>query len=227
MLADFSFDYTAFYEKLLNASRVGFQSLKDRHRNETFYCFAYYSHGSYSFLYSAASTEEGLTRVAQNYIDEYPQWYSKATLDEMRVDLRHNIADSPLMADMPLISPLFEEICELAYARHIRLHEIWSQVADAHGYDEAFDLIEPHQQQFLETSISALRRLDKEGMFGVGGVREHVVLNFLTGDQSEYEMLTNAAAVNPPHIVERYKTELQAGWAMSKVIDSRQASDNK
>jgi hypothetical protein len=227
MLAEFSFDYAAFYEKLLNASRAGFQLLKDRHGNETFYCFAYYSHGSYSFLYSAASTEEGLTRVAQRYIDENPQWYGKATLDEMRVDLRHSIADSPLMADAPLILPIFEEINDLADARHIRLHEIWSQVADAYGYDEADDLIKPHQQQFLETCFSALRRLDKEGLFGMGTVREHVVLNFLMGDQSEYEMLTYAAAVNPLPIVERYKTELQAGWAMSEVVHSRHSFDNK
>ena len=74
MLEDFIFDYSGFYERLLLASCKGFQLLKDRHADETFYCFAFYSHGSRSFLYSAASTEEGLTRVAQRYIDT---WYRR------------------------------------------------------------------------------------------------------------------------------------------------------
>ncbi len=213
MLEDFIFDYSDFYERLLLASRKGFHLLKDRHTGETFYCFAFYSHGSHSFLYPAASTEEGLSHVAQSYIDTYPDRYGRFTLAEMRTRLRHSIADSPLN-DPPLILPVFQEICDLAEARSTGLFEVWSQLSNEYGEDRAFEWVEPHDKKFLETCFAVLRQLEKEGMFGTQQDRERVILNFLTGDQSSQELLTYAAVLNPPHIVERYRTEWLAGLAL-------------
>jgi uncharacterized protein DUF4303 len=213
MLEDFVFDYSDFYERLLLASREGFQLLKDRHTNETFYCFAFYSHGSGSFLYPAASTEEGLTRAAQRYIDTHLERYGKFTLAEMRTRLRHSIADSPLN-DSTLMLPVFQEICDLAEARSTGLFEVWSRLSDKFGDDKAFELVEPHDRQFLETCFAVLRQLETEGMFGTPQHRERVILNFLTGDQSTEELLTYAAALNPLHIVERYRAEWLAGLAI-------------
>jgi hypothetical protein len=222
MLENFVFDYSDFQKKLLAVSQQGFQLLKDRHKNETFYCFAFYSHGSLSFLYPAASSEEGLTRVAQHYINHHPKPYGQVSLADMRTSLRHSIADSPLN-EPDLMLPIFEEVCDLAWKRSSELNDIWSNLADQIGEDPAFELIQPHEDQFMETCFSVLRQLDGEGMFGTGLEREHVVLNFLMGDQSEFE--TSALAVNPKHIVERYLAEIQAGYAIAKRIHSDRYND--
>lgn len=149
MLADFAFDYSHFYVALLDASRKGFNLLKELHLGETFYCFALYSHGSYGFVYTTGNTEEALMRTAQAYVNQ-PNWSHYATLDEMRTMLRHHIGDSPLLDHYLLLEPFFQEVFELAEARSNQLHDIWVQLAHEIGDDKAFEMIEPHQQQFLE-----------------------------------------------------------------------------
>lgn len=216
-LEDFRFDYDVFYEKLLIVSRQGFQLIKERYPNESFYCFAFYSHGDRSFIYTAASTEEGLTRVAQRYIKDYPQWYGQATLEEMRAQLRHSVADSPVH-EPQLIEPLFQEINDLLWTRSDMLFEIWSRLADEIGYEKAFNLRAPHDQQFLNVCFAVLKKLDAEGVFGKGPIRQNVVLNFVMGDQSEEKMLSYAAEVNPVYIVQRYQAELEVGYQMYEQI---------
>jgi hypothetical protein len=210
MLDNFAFDYKGFYEKLLRASRQSFQLIKDRYPNDTFYCFAFFSHGSYSFVHTAASSEEGLTREAQDYVDRFPESWGQFSLTDVRLSLRHSLPGSPLLeADITL--SIFEEVCDLAWERSDALQEIWSSLADELGNDEAFRLVKPHKDQFLDTCFNVLRKLDSERMFGTGLARERVLLNFLMGDQGNYERLTNAHALNPKHIVERYQAEIEAG----------------
>lgn len=217
MLEHFEFDYTDFYMKLLAASRRGFQTLKDHHAGETFYCFAFYSHGSHSFLYSAASSEEGLTHVAQHYINQYPEMYGHIPIHDMRTMLRHNIADSPL-TQPGLMLPIFEEVCELTEKRSNTLHNIWSSLFDKLGANAAFQFTRPHYDQFLDTCFLVLRQLDRAGCFGSGSARDRVLLNFSMGDQSEEEYIHYASAVNPNHIVERYKSELLAATEIGKRV---------
>ena len=135
MLADFNFDYVTLYEKLLNASRAGFQLLKERYTGEKFYCFALFAHPTKSFIYTTGNTEEGLTRTAQHYLS-YPQWVAGGTLDEMRIFLRHHVGDFPsILNDYELFEPIFAEIFEITEARSSVLFEIWSQLAEEVGQD--------------------------------------------------------------------------------------------
>ena len=217
MLESFEFDYANFYEKLLLASRQSFKLLKDRHANETFYCFAFVSHPDHGYVFAAASTEEGLTKVAKHYIDHYPERYGKVPLADMRTSLRHSIADSPVY-EIDLIVPIFAEVNRIASIRSHALQEIWSELSDEYGEEKADQLVQPHEVQFLDTCFAILKQLDSEGVFAVGAAREHVVVLFDEGDQTDEVKLTYAFVVNPNNIAKRYGAEVQAGRKMDQQI---------
>jgi hypothetical protein len=207
------FDDDQLKRLLLRESREGFKRIKQQYSDQAFYCFALYSHGSYSFAYTVASSEEGLTCIAERYlarnIVENWRWYDGLSLEQMRTMLRHSISDSPLH-DGKLADTLFKEVCELAEERSTALFNLWCEIANQSGDQKAFAAVQPYNQQFLNMCFDVLRQLDEEGLFGCGKQRGRVVVNFLTSDQNREEMLTNAKALNPPSVVKRYERELDA-----------------
>jgi len=211
MLEGFTFDYDAFFQELLNASRQGFQVLKERYAGETFYSFGYYSHGSRSFVWAVANTEEELTRVAQFYSREHPELYENVPLADMRTMLRHSISDY-LLNQPGLMMPIFDEVCRIAGRRSFELRGIYVQLSEKFGEDKAFEVTQPEDQRFLNTCFAVLKQLESEGMFGLGAQRESVILNYLMGDMSEEEMFEYASLLNSETVVERYKAELEMGY---------------
>src|ERR1044071_9258600 len=132
----FDFNDDELKRLLLNASREGFNRIKQQYLGESFYCFALYSHGSYSFVYTVASTEEGLNCIAERYlarnIVENWRWYDGLSLEQMQTMLRHSISDSPLH-DGRLAETLFKEVCELTEERSTDLFNWWCEIANQSG----------------------------------------------------------------------------------------------
>jgi hypothetical protein len=64
-----------------------------------------------------------------------------------------------------------------------------------------------------------LKTLDGEGLFGVGGVRERVVLNILMGDEDGH-YLVYGQALNPPATFRRFLSEL----VRAQLIPSEEAA---
>jgi hypothetical protein len=220
MAEPFVFDDDKLKALLLSKSRDGFNQIKQQYASEDFYCFALYSHGSYSFAYTVASTEEGLTRAAERYlarnIVENWHWFDDLSLEQMRTMLRHSIADSPLH-DGTLAETLFKEVCELAETRSNDLFNLWCEIANEQNEKAAFKAVKPYDKQFLDMCFDVLRQLDREGLFGTGEQRQHIVVNLLMADQSREDMLNYAKALNSQSVLKRYETELDAAAS----IDSR------
>jgi hypothetical protein len=193
-----NFDWTHFRELTLAAARTAFVDIQRQHSDETFYAFALYTSGNYSYLLTTSNTEEGLTRAAEFYLANYSNSYKQLTLDEMRLSLR----DSP--CDWAYHCPydydaLFEEICEMASS----LQEV-AQEADN---DDVFQEVD---QQFETMCLDILRQLDSEGVFGTGEGRRRVRLNLLMGDQSNGQRQYYASQLNPPEVTKQYQAELGA-----------------
>ena len=206
-----AFDDEILKKLLLETSRKGFCRIKQQYSDEHLYCFALYSHGSYSFVYTAASSEEGLTRAAEKHmtldVAENHGWFNGLNLDQVRMMLRHNIGDSPLH-EPTIAESLFKVVCDLTEIRSNILFNKWCEVANEGTEEAAFAAVQPQNQQFLDICFDVLRQLDREGLFGKGKQRQRVVLNFLTAGQSREEMVSYARALNPPAVVKRYVKEL-------------------
>jgi hypothetical protein len=149
----FTFDDDKLKQLLLSAAREGFGTLKQQYADEKLYCYALYSHESYSFVYTAASSEQGLTRAAEKHMAqdraEHRNWFNGLTLDQVRAVLRHNIGDSALLAPS-IAATLFKEVCDLAETRSMLLFNEWSEVANRVSEEAAFAAIQPHNQQFVD-----------------------------------------------------------------------------
>lgn len=208
----FAFDDEILKKLLLETSRKGFCQLKQKYSDEHIYCFALYSHGSYSFVYTAASSEEGLTRSAEKHMAhdmaENHGWFNGLSLDQVRMMLRHNIGDSPLH-EPTIAETLFKIVCDLTEVRSNTLFNKWCDIANEVSEKAAFDAVKPYNQTFLDMCFDVLRQLDHEGLFGKGRQRQRVVVNFLTAGQSRTEMVSYARALNPPAVVKRYESELE------------------
>src|ERR1041385_125989 len=176
------FDDEILKSLLLDRARKGFCSIKQQYADEHLYCFALYSHGSYSFVYTAASSEEGLTRTAEKHmahdLDGNHGWFNGLTLEQVRMMLRHNIGDSPLH-EPSVAETLFKVVCDLTEIRSNVLFNKWCEIANEKNEQSAFEAIQPQNQQFIDMCFEVLRQLDREGLFGKGKQRQKVVVNFL------------------------------------------------
>lgn len=204
----FSFDDDKLKNLLLSTAREGFCKLKRQFSDEKFYCFALYSHESYSFVYTAVSSEQGLTRAAEKHVAhakaENQNWFNGLNLDQVRAVLRHDIADSAIQAPVAI----FKEVCELAETRSTLIYNKWCEIANRAGEQAAFEAVRPHNQKFLDMCFDVLHKLDREGLFGKTRQRHRVVVNFLTASQSRDEMVCYARSLNPPAVAKRYEQEL-------------------
>ncbi len=200
------FDAVLFREKLLIASRQGFETLKQVHANESVYCYAYCTNGSLGYVIPILGTEEALTRRAIKYLDDEKRECSN--LAQARAEIRHNPGDLAAQTSVDLENDLFREICEMTHQRSTALFEAWSLIGEKHGEDAANTATEPYYFQFIDLCYSVLKQLDREGVFGTGIQREKVIVNFLFDDQDIESMIKSAQELNPASVVEKYKAEL-------------------
>src|ERR1035437_7773190 len=115
-----------------------------KHPNHTPYaCVLYGTEGGCPSLVPQVLTEEGLTQVAQRYVD----MGHHDTIEEARASLRYSVADSPffsdLLDDLPTVNALF------------------GPHAEALGDDDGYKVL-------AKTGMDALAKLDGNKLFGDG-----------------------------------------------------------
>ncbi|TDC55318.1 DUF4303 domain-containing protein [Actinomadura sp. KC345] len=172
---------------LVAAARAAFEQVRQRHPDETFYCYALLTNELAQYVAPTCMSEEGLTRVAREYAER-----SGAPLEQEAGELRWSAADSP---------------------HHLLGDEHFDRVTDAlYGRDDPWELdgdaVNAEVDARFEAFFRALVLLDEEGFFGHGAERERVVVNVLEGDQSDRSILANAQRLNPPAALERLAADL-------------------
>ncbi len=191
------FNFETFQALLYEAARAAFQEIRRAHAGETFYVFALFTYGELGYLSATASTEQGLTRVAQKYIAG--GWNQGKTLEEMREALRWNPVDSPLHLEgqeyFAAVNDFIRDVPGILY--NIPTDDSWDEF---HAFFE----------HFIGVCIQVLQRLDAESMFGTAEARDRIVLNVLMGDQSDEERLGYAQRLNPEAVFERFRTDYHA-----------------
>lgn len=206
LLISLPFEPVQFREKLLVASRQGFEKLKQLHANKSFYCFAYCTNGSLGYIVPIVGTEEALTQRALNYLAYENAEHSN--LAQIRTELRHNTGDLVAQTGADLEDDIFREVCRITQQRQEALFKIRTLLMNEYSEDAAYKASESYYAEFVALCLSVLRQLDREGVFGVGSARQNVVVNFLFDDQDIESMIKSAQELNPDAVIDKYVQEL-------------------
>lgn len=185
-------DWRPLEDALYRQGRQGFLQLRELRPHDRFYSFAFYTTDDFAYLTETASSLEGLEQAAARYSQEAGP--AQRTAAEWKLALKWSPCDSPWhgkVSDLTDLSPLLQETAN-------RIDEVASVAA-------LQDFIESYYGCFFQ----ALRRLDQEGLFGVGRERAAVVVNILKGDQSDEERISFAEQLNPPAAVALLKHDLE------------------
>ena len=189
-------DPSLFRDTMRDELRSAWLTLRDRHRDDRFYAFGFYTSELASDLMVTASTEEGLSAVTGRYV-------AKLHRDPAltRASLRWSPCDSPLHIEG---SDLLPRSSELRNA----------------GPDPYDDTPEADQAVALvfHTAVEALQQLDRDGAFGRDAEREQLVLGVWKGDQSDEERIEFARQLNPKPVVQRFVRELTAARKAFRAI---------
>lgn len=171
-------------EELLEAWRA----LKAAYPNEHFYSFGVDIGACAEYLLITASTEEGLTRAADTWIEE-----RGGDRGQLRVMLRWSTGDSPL-----------QDTKQVFLSRSRSLREAGPDpYEDSPEANAWFELV-------YDAAVQGLADLDREGVFGSGIERARLVLS-IWGDQPDEERLDFARGLNPPDVTVRFARELEEG----------------
>jgi hypothetical protein len=202
------FDAEAFYSMLLNASHAAFTTLQE-FAHETIYSIELHTSAELAYFTPIVSTEEQLRRVAEGYLTRYANsgWYEGITLEQMRICLRHNLADSAYIRHKS-IEHLIQEVNAVSRQLHTVLQQEFYQLLSLGLEEEALQMMSTQDQPQIDGCSECMAQLDREGVFGVGAYRERVVLNVLEGDMSDEARLARAERLNSDRILQRYRTEL-------------------
>jgi hypothetical protein len=194
------FDFGKFGGLLYEASKAAFLDVQQAHTDERFYLFALFTCGDLGYVVPTASTEEGLTQVAQEYAKK--ERYQEFSLQQLREDLRWSPADSPLHLDG---EEHFHAVNKLAEHIPSILYEIPT--------DDSWDEFNTFCDKVLGVYVEVLKQLDAEGIFGVGEQRDSVLLNILMGDQGSDEWLRYAKLLNPEAVYRHFEKKYRA-WLL-------------
>jgi hypothetical protein len=193
-----SADLRKLEEELYRHGRAGFQRIREAHAKDTFYCFAFFTNGEFSYVAVTASTHEGLEKVAQQY-KKQPR-YRAMSIEDLRLDLKWSPCDSPLHGRAEDVLTPVDRLMEAISAELDRRFDLND---DQKAFDE-FSL------QLEDCFAKALRRIDTDGIFGRDAERKKVVVNLLMGDQSDEDRIGFAERVNPAESVEMLRQDLAA-----------------
>lgn len=103
------------------------------------------------------------------------------------------------------------DICASVYLSEGELSKRVEEVLDPLGdrYELSEREYENFMQAYLESAISALKVLDKEGLFGVGVERTKIVVSIAGTDQSDLSRRDCARLTNPPAALVEFERQLQ------------------
>jgi hypothetical protein len=173
-----------FKEELLEAWRA----LRAAHPEERFYSFGVDIGACAEYLLVTASTEEGLARVADRYVEE-----RGGNPAQQRIALRWSTGDSPL-----------QDREQVFMSRSRTLRETGPDPYDDSPEAEAWIAL------VYDAAVQGLAGLDREGAFGSDLERARLVLS-IWGDQPGEERIAFARALNPPAVAARFARELEEG----------------
>lgn len=178
-------DAQLFRETLLAEFRSAWQTLREKHPTELFYCFGLYTTGAAEYVMATASTEEGLSIATEKYL-------ARKGGDQalMRLCLRWSFCDSPLHEEALHLLP--------------RSHALKESVGDPYDED-AVELV-------FDTAVDVLKQLDSERLFGTDLERARLTLGIWMGDQSNENMIAFVRQLNSPQIADRFAKELDEGY---------------
>lgn len=180
-----SIDARLFRETLLDEFRSAWQTLRERHPTEHFYCFGLYTTGAAEYVMATACTEEGLSIATEKYLAR-----EGGDPGLMRLCLRWSFCDSPLHEEALNLLP--------------RSHALRDAVGDPYDED-AIELV-------FDTAVDVLKQLDSEKLFGTDLERARLTLGIWMGDQSNENMIAFVRRLNPGSIVNRFAKELDEGY---------------
>lgn len=155
---------------------------RSRRADQTPYAFVLYGvEGAAPRLWPRVLTEQGLTRVAQRYVEQ--GYYD--TLDEARHGLRYSLGDAPddgLNEQLPTVEPMLAP------------HDATTD--ERKGY-----------RVLAKAATDALAALDAKGLFGAGAAREQLLLVIITEDTEDDFSTPSAKKLNPPAVFARFKEQ--------------------
>lgn len=177
------FSPARFRDALLLDCQNRWEAARAARPNETPYAFVLYGVGDSPYLRPHILTEEGLTQVAQRYIDE---GYYEA-LPEARDALRYSVEDAP------------HYLSEAADA---------APHADAEVEPHDERLHEPKAlKAVMNAAIEALARLDALGTFGKGAPRKHFMLAVIIEGADDEVTKQSIKKLNPREVWKRFEKE--------------------
>jgi hypothetical protein len=165
-------------------AREAWRRLHEKFPGETFYAFGFYTTELGSYFGPFACGEEGLEKVAAEYVARR----TYRDLERAKSALRWSIADSPYRKEVTAL--------------------------DAHTAGELAKRPEPDQlddvpmarevRARMNAAVAALNALDEEGLFGTGKARAQLTLLIEAGDREEDFVLKWAKKLNPPAVYEAF-----------------------
>jgi hypothetical protein len=191
-------DFTQFENDLYIFGLNSFQRIRDMRPDDRFYCFAFFTSGEFGYISTTASSYEGLEEAAQWYKSQ--ERYSHQSLEELRRELKWSPGDSPL----------HQECGEILEPLKATMDQIAGELHDTYLGDEDWTRFDDYVSNVEDAIAAALRRIDREGVFGRGSEREGVVTNLLMGDQTYEARIEFAKKVNPPKAVQMLMSDLDA-----------------
>ncbi len=174
---------------LMDAIPKAFDEVKIAHEAEQLYAFALYSSPEALYIMPSANTEEGLTRVAQRYLQTYG-----GSLEAQRAGLRWNPDDWAYHLEG---ESCFHQVAQI-------MGESWSFLVDYDGANADLHA----QAQVFETCIEVLQILDAQGVFGQHEARQNITLLLTMGDIDNAAILAWAKRLNPTVVYERLTVQL-------------------
>jgi Domain of unknown function (DUF4303) len=170
---------------LLKVATETIKKFKREHKNECLYAFTLISPPEGSSVCCAFATEEGLTNIATNYINNHPRIARNNILEDQRLSLRW------LNPDEGWHYYFFDS----------EFSEFWLRpftTGELNLFDESTESI----------CVSVLQRLDETNIFGSETERNRIVLGFTYGSDPD-DFMNFAKEVNPPQVYSRLCDEIR------------------
>ena len=180
-------DYAKLKDALISATAQAFAQFQAVVQAESPYVFGLYVCREGTSITPTANTEVGLTWLAKEYARKYgkPSNLYQQSLRWSPWDWAYHAQGQEFYAEV-------EDLLE----------STWSE-ADCRYFLEA--------EKVFQVCREALAQLDREAVFGTGAVRESLLINLFSSDQTQAQLLREARYLNSPKACDRLATELHRG----------------
>ena len=175
-----SIDPEQFSELVYEASKAAFSALVAENPGQTFYAFGLFTDDSLQFMHPAANTEQALSATVRRYRETVDPKYGCTST---RAGMRWSYGDWGFFP--------YEAGEHFSEINRVLRENFDRPVADS-------------GQEFLwAAALNGFRKLESEGLFGVGPARSKVTL-LTVGDLPAGLVMAWVTALNPPDVAEQF-----------------------